>query len=1696
MSQHHNNKFSNPILSLFRSIRIAFKRMTRQTMRSLLRVWMRINRQDRYGRAGFVLPTVVMVLLVVVLLTITIMLRSMDRAKMAQYRRVDEQVLQAATPALDRARSKIKYLLSKGLPTTATPSDDILYETLRGDTYNFGDETRLKVQYDINKNKNIDPKGTTAAIEDNEELETAWRFPIDTDNNGKLDTYTLYGIYFRRPGTDENTQKLNPRNPLDARTLPMSPVESAVAGCEAALGNVAGFLDDSGWSRLQGNLMKSFFVYTTSVPITDLKDLDPANYETKIGTTGYSALEYQEDQIRVPLTNNAVVYEDDLDITPGPAFNLNGRIIVNSNLIVTPRRNNDDLQLYLVSSPESCYYNAENSKIIVGGNVVNGRIGSTTPLTVPVHLFRGLGTAPETGIKIATDNQSVTNKPEQTMYNTKAYAARINNLVEKWSNANAPDATGYNTADPESVQEQVKKAQAGGQAKAREEALKEYFKDRTIRVPFLQVAAGTTETKMSDYEIASDGTPRPKESDWRLPTNKAGSNSVAGLIFTTTPNLLEASDPDTKADDNEAYIGDRVLVGNNMAAVSYEDDLTGGKLPYGVEKWTDSGKARYRISQIQKLPTAGSTRRDGDWETWAAEAPEAPIDAIGGLRVITGAGVYERLDSFLPPPPVQYPASDPKKYNDPSTTATETYEVVWPDTMPMSPSPQENPYDNDTKAWVTTGLPLLAGSLNSVDLSNATYNPKSTLDPNSRKYAKGDLRMRASVVYHYASKEYHPKDTTLPEPIACVSSYHDPTDSITAKNMAAFPTGTNLLWNTDPKGKSNNGIVYSVPKSTLSDKKTELEAQANMVFPDGRLVNQQLKEALINTGTLTLAQKAAVDSTLCALDILSGDIKPVATSPMIPHGAIKEASFLDSREVKAIHADNTTTTVDETFSLSSPLVAQAAQLDEAKFNLTLENRYPLEIRVTQLDLNQLRNTEIDQTIKTGPKNTDDKEYLLPYSGIIYAGRDDALPDRSDRSAGTGQIDTDKSEAFSPTDYKLDPSRRPNGIMLINGQYLARGDIKLPQDGHTDNAPTTPEDVVKQKGLVLVSNLPVYIQDDFNLHSQEEFKGVGKLTQPSWSNFYTRLDANVNESFACQKGDPRLPDKCPDGDTWRPATVLGDSVNVLSENFRFGFRNEGDFDLRNNAGGVKGYDFDGDGILATDTQDETSFKLDLNGNGNITDTAVKETDVTAKAASLLKGFNYYNNFVTNGLSSGAFNRDGSLFSTGSTTQATDTDYSSLSANASVNSSYFNNYVTPIQRRGTFSEYVMEICLKLPVSACTPNDWKVIDGTDTKIPALDIVKTSTVAVNTLKSGTTVTPPDPKYQRFPRRVAFLRTSSNTLQLDGSAPIPIGVNGSAEVKAYAPATCPSGITQCTVFSTTVSADRPRTKANALWFQTLKVAAKNWGSNFPLWYYDLANTATSKTFSATIEQPLLVPVLQIHATNNTASTDTTSVPNASKLVTVDTRWLTPAGNPTPSGGSTDKTTTTVNVIVGAGDVPSRTGLFNGGLQNLIRFQENWETPEGGTQNTTQVLGSFIQIGRSSYATAPYESVLSADTTTVNSLFGNTISNKITIINSETGKSEEKTYLYKLENNSGRTPFFVPPSRSWGYDVGLLSQPPDKFAQTYTVPSSDQKPNKYFREVSRDDEWVKGLLCAKIDSSTSPNAINRPSGLDCSKYGT
>ena len=70
----------------------------------------------------------------------------------------------------------------------------------------------------------------------------------------------------------------------------------------------------------------------------------------------------------------------------------------------------------------------------------------------------------------------------------------------------------------------------------------------------------------------------------------------------------------------------------------------------------------------------------------------------------------------------------------------------------------------------------------------------------------------------------------------------------------------------------------------------------------------------------------------------------------------------------------------------------------------------------------------------------------------------------------------------------------------------------------------------------------------------------------------------------------------------------------------------------------------------------------------------------------------------------------------------------------------------------------------------------------------------------------------------------------------------------------------------------------------------------------------------------------------------------------------------------------------------------------------------------------------------------------------------------------------------GRLPFFIPPLRDWGFDVGLLSQPPDLFTRKFTTPPSTPTPAEYFREVGRDDEWVQTLMCGVIEQTPAIKA--------------
>jgi hypothetical protein len=1724
------SKLSKVIVSLLRRIAGVTRSGAKRLMRAMLQALMAMGRRAKLPVAGFVLPTVTMVLLVVILLTVAIVLRSFDRANLARNVRVNQQVLAAATPALDRAKAKIEYMLREDPQRpTSTPSDAEMYRIMSAydatnDFYKFGDEQRVVLKFPLSPGATAttptvnagNPQGPliNTTGQENEAINTAWRYAVDTDSDGKFDTFTLYGIFFRSPPLAANGSFSRARKPLDSRTPPMSLGGLANTNCIQGIDTVASLVGDSGWYRVDGKLQKSFFVYTANVPITP-NDIQKnglgGDYEAFTGTPSISALEYQQDQSRIPLSNNAVVYEDDLDISPGPALNLNGRVFTNSNLLVGGVRDaNSIVTLYQVSSKNSCFYEQENSKVVVGGNAVNSSVSSLTPLPVTVHLFKSTSDPdqPNTGApQMSRNNDSVgADTALDVLYDSDAYTRRLDALV-------AGQLLAAETTDPVSVQ----RARLAPLNQSRNDALETYFKERLRKVPFKESLALTNPGGIdptqppSIYVEGSLDTVRPRDLNWSLPTagsaTEGRANGLTGLdlVLDQPP----ANNPDNvKPAANEPALGNRFQIGNNLPAQRWDGSkflglnakqyVNSGNTP----TWADGGR-RFRTPEVTKLADVGATDRgngwgeapnpaspfkDGFWERTAAQIPTSPLDGTGGLRVITSAGVYDRTNSFLPPPkwidsatgawksgPASATVSPPpaNTYDDPTTGATEQYPVVWPDSMPMSPLGLGSQVYNNTAAtnnWIpwpatlpdATDLPRIQPNPSFVDESRVTT---------ARKFAKGDLRMRATAVYHHANNGFDP--IALPAgaqpdqtPLACVSSYYDPSNASTARNItgladvsgegAVAPDANRRV---PARGAqqavigSNNGITYGPPtggrpggRSTpdpatglLSGGDPILDAQANLVFPDGRFANGPLRTALQSPESeRTLAQKAAIDSTNCALQILDGSITPVNAASTtffqpIPNGAIQEVAFLNAKEIKASERDNPNTIVNEAFTLSRPLTDP---VQTTNYNLPLEEREPLEIRATQLDINALRG----QTIGTG-------EWLLPNSGIIYASRDDALPDRSDRTLNptTGEIDAARSKRISPNDYQLDPTRKPNGIVLINGNSLFRGTGNTPASANGSVV-----NVVREKGLTLVSNLPAYIQGTFNPHGQiaagtttfNEIEEFNEVVDPTnWSNFYRRgqsdpVTRDLNRNFACRQGDPRLP-QC-QGDYWRPANVLADAVTLLSQNFRFGFRNEGDFDLRNNAGAAA--------VLPRRQQ----------------------------------GF-FNNNFVTNGLSSGAFTIDGNLAGTG----AALTDATYVTPNPPLVSSYFNNFVTPVQRRGNFAEYLMEVCTKLPVSECTDTDW-VVDATPGAQRTARVVRdggTTTYvspnpanpAASPFQAGSTADPPLPALQRFPRRIAYNRDTNNQLP-DATNPQPLGIGVGGAPGAIGPGVGTSqanslwfAVGNPVVFNNSATPHQLNTNNNA--------AGTIDGSQVPLPTVAAQSTALTAlattpvtlpttTYTYSGSQPLLAPVQQL----------VNPAPGSTNVQ--DTGWMPRAFN------------TTFNLIVAAGDTPSRTlttstgtaNDFNGGLQNLPRFLEIWSSDSLGFSLSTNIKGSFIQQNRSAFSTAPYRPIH------VGGYPVNTVDRLATVFSRSSAPTTARTPisttnfapLYNIQGG-GRIPYFTPPTRNWGYDVGLLSQPPDLFTQKFTTPSTKTQPAEYFREVPRNDEWVNTLMCGVV-APNQPNA--------------
>jgi hypothetical protein len=295
----------------------------------------------------------------------------------------------------------------------------------------------------------------------------------------------------------------------------------------------------------------------------------------------------------------------------------------------------------------------------------------------------------------------------------------------------------------------------------------------------------------------------------------------------------------------------------------------------------------------------------------------------------------------------------------------------------------------------------------------------------------------------------------------------------------------------------------------------------------------------------------------------------------------------------------------------------------------------------------------------------------------------------------------------------------------------------------------------------------------------------------------------------------------------------------------------------------------------------------------------------------------------------------------------------------------------------------------------------------------------------------------------------------------------------------------------------------NALWFRTTTEIATN-GVNESLnrvYGWDPANAITGNDigygfgggngnpiFLLTDEarltnedyQPLVLPVTQLNVPSaaHTATDLLTVTRNDADFLNgggVNSgRWTEEASNTIVNaifvaGGSPSRTYSRYDLVAGT---PNYTNEGGGDLPNFIRLMENW------SGRNLRIIGGFFQNRKSQFATGPYTPTYPfRNAALVQSIPGS--------YNEPETQSIYRDYIGLLdraassfngnkESYISRTsfgiPYYFPPSRVFGYDVGILSVSPNYFDSLFVAPTPGA--NEYFREVNRDDPYVKTLLCA------------------------
>ncbi|PSN10527.1 hypothetical protein C7271_25905, partial [filamentous cyanobacterium CCP5] len=377
----------------------------------LLQLVLLANRPARLARSGFVLPTTVLLVLMVVLTATALTYRSFTRSDMAISQREQQVISNAATPAIDRAKAKIEFLFrTDNRFPSGVPASDILADLMLVTNTYAGYTNRVTRLPGANDPYTL-PDETRVDINGDGVLDNAWSFNTDLNGDGAVAAQELvvYSILVddQGPRLQTTTRLDGPVNQAKAdalvtRTGPLATTEAS-ASC-------AGALAEGGWQVVQqGNnstLQKNFQV---NAFVANLNDAN-RTFET---------LEFQQSRTAARANKWGAWFRYDLDISPGPEFNWNGAMHTDGNLFTI----SNGYRSHMISSHNSCLYGQESSEISLSEIDLNGD-GVGTPGTVVGGQQEFQGQAVRGTLRF--DNTTDGTNPRIHVWNGAGVAARVN----------------------------------------------------------------------------------------------------------------------------------------------------------------------------------------------------------------------------------------------------------------------------------------------------------------------------------------------------------------------------------------------------------------------------------------------------------------------------------------------------------------------------------------------------------------------------------------------------------------------------------------------------------------------------------------------------------------------------------------------------------------------------------------------------------------------------------------------------------------------------------------------------------------------------------------------------------------------------------------------------------------------------------------------------------------------------------------------------------------------------------------------------------------------------------------------------------------------------------------------------------------------------------------------------------------------